>query len=236
MLNIVIVEDQYIQAENLKRMIKSWIGNNSLEAAVSIFSSGEEFLFKLEEIQVPDIILMDIQMGKVSGMDAARELRKRGIESALIFITAVSDHVFEGYEVGAANYILKPVEYNNLALNLDKIREMLSKKEKQAVIIGKKKILVQDIFYIEVMGHTIKVFTDEGETDSRQTMVSILKQLDESRFCKCHKSYVVNIGKIKKINSDSLILDNGAEVPLSRNHKKTINQKFIMYHKDRGTL
>jgi len=236
MLNIAIVEDQYVQAENLKKMAKGWGKHNNLEVAVSIFKSGEEFLFRFEEIQVPDIILMDIQMGKMSGMDTARELRKKGIESALIFITAVSEHVFEGYEVGAVNYLLKPVEYSNLALNLDKIRDILSKEEKQAIIIGKKKILVQDIFYIEVMGHTIKVFTNSDETTSRQTMVSILEQLDESRFYRCHKSYVVNIGKIKKINSDSLILDNSVEVPLSRNHRKTINQQFIEHYKGRETV
>ena len=175
-------------------------------------------------------------MKNISGMSAAKELRKRGHESSLIFITALRDYVFDGYEVGAVNYLLKPVGYTELIKNLNKIVSQYSDSSDESIIIGKQKIKETDIFYIEVQAHEITIHTDIDSISARQTLSSVLKQLNEKHFTKSHKSYVVNISRIKKINIDSLQLDNDMEIPLSRNNKKIINQQFIDYHKDRGLL
>lgn len=231
MIDITIVEDQMVQAEKIRSLVLRWAEEKGISVNLSTYGSGEELLFNLEDMNEPDIVLMDIQMGNISGMDAAREMRSRGIESDLIFITAISDYVFEGYDVGAVNYILKPISREKLEASLNKALDNISGGEDRSIVIEKQKINVDEIFYIDVMGHNLTFHTRDNEISTRLSMVSVLKELDGSQFVKCHKAYAVNVSKIKKIDKDSVKLDNDDAIPLSRNYKKQTTQKFISYHK-----
>ncbi len=112
MIRIAIVEDEPVASETLKNMIIKFMAENaaSAEFDVAEFSDAETFLDNFREYEV---IFLDIQMGGMSGMDAAREIRKRNEKVLIVFVTNMAQYAVESYEVEAYDFILKPLSYGN---------------------------------------------------------------------------------------------------------------------------
>lgn len=107
-----------------------------------------------------DIIFLDICMTHMDGMEAAKRVRKRDELVALIFITSMAQYAIHGYEVDALDFILKPVNYPQLSLRLDKVIRLLGRDDQHWLILpageGWKRVSVQDILYIEVQNHNVQ--------------------------------------------------------------------------------
>ena len=111
-IHVCIIEDEEQYSSLLKEMLRKWQDENSVVLSISLFSSGKDFLAGKELCF--DLIFLDIQLGGCSGIEIARRMREQGYEGEIVFLTAYQEYVFEGYNVRALNYFLKPIRYEQL--------------------------------------------------------------------------------------------------------------------------
>ncbi len=223
-MRIAYVEDEKIQAELLVDYLKEY----SDDIIIDYFMSGDEFLFKTENAYPYDLILLDIQMKGTSGMDVAKKIRQSDSNVCIVFLTAIKDYVFEGYEVNAYRYLLKPIQKNKLFELLDAIP---TEKHYCLITMDKMqyKLVVEDIMYIESEGHYIHIYTKDKAYMVRDNFNTFIKLFLTFDFIQTHRSYMVNLAYISQMDKDNCILDDGRLVPISRQQKKIVMESFMNY-------
>lgn len=228
MIKIAICEDEKEQQELLKKYIGQIFEGLYIKYKLEIFNSGEELLENYSNDT--DIILLDIQMGKINGMDTARKIRILDNKVEIIFITSLIEYALDGYEVRAYRYLIKPVKYENLKENIIRCIKEINIKNKYIIVRERGnqiKLDINEITYVEVQKETITIHTLNKVYKINGTMSSIEKQIDCSIFFRCHKSFLVNLEHIKSIKQYVVTLENSEEVPVSRYRFKETKDKFF---------
>lgn len=236
-INIAICDDEKVQVELLEKYVKSWAEKNNIIANIEAFYSGEAFEFSWSMDKKYDILLLDIEMAELNGVELAKKIRKEDDLLNIIFITAIPDYIGEGYNVDAINYLLKPISEIKLYECLNKAMEKMPKEEKAILIDVEGEIvrIKQDnIIYIEAFSHYIDVNTIDEKYSTRKNIGVIERELEENSFIRCHRSYIVGLRHIKKIGKTNIELDNGDIIPVSRREYSNTNKAFIRYF--RGEL
>ena len=228
MIKIAICEDEKEQQELLKVYINQIFEELSIKYKLEILNSGEELLENY--LNDTDILLLDIQMGKINGMDTARKIRTLDEDVEIIFITSLIEYALEGYEVRAYRYLIKPVKYDNLKENIINCIKEVDIKNKYIMVKEEgnlNKIDISEITYVEVQKETITIHTLNKVYKINGTMSNIEKEIDCSRFFRCHKSFLVNLEHIKSIKQYAAVLEDSEEVPVSRYRFKETKDKFF---------
>ncbi len=228
MINIAICEDEKDQQELLKGYIDKIFKESSIKYTLNIFSSGEELLKNYSKDT--DILLLDIQLNEINGMDTARKIREIDNKVEIIFITSLIEYVLEGYEVRAYRYLIKPAKYEDLKEHINHCIKEVDVKNKYIIVKeqgSRIKIEINKITYIEVQKEDITIHTINNTYNIKGTMNNIEKEINCSRFFRCHKSYLVNLEHIKSIKQYVAILENSEEVPISRYRFKDVKDKFF---------
>jgi len=231
-MKIVICEDEHAIAEQITKLVQGWASFHGQAVHITHFKSAEAFLFAYEDDKSMDLILLDIQMGEMNGMALARKIRENNDRVQIIFITGISDYAAEGYDVSAVHYLLKPVKVEKLYAALDKVSANLSKPKRTISIDtadGITLVVVDDIVFIEALGHELAITTKEGTINCRMPLYKLEEVLSDERFIKIHRSYLVNMVHIKRVTRTDVILDNGIALPLSRRLYKDINGALMKY-------
>lgn len=225
---IAICDDIQEEIDIVEKYLKKILEDKKLTSDIHRFNSSEELLS--EEISDFDLFILDVEMGKINGMDAAKEIRRRGIKSEIVFVTGFIEYIQEGYKVNAYRYILKPLKFDDIKECMDGcIEEMLNRKKRFIVISYKgaiEKINLDDINYIDVIKKSITVHTKERNISySGNSIEKLEEELSKQRFFRCHKSYLVNMMKIEKIEKESLYVA-GETIPLSRHRARDLKRAF----------
>lgn len=231
-INVAICDDEKIQVELLDKYVKNWAVKNNKIAHIEFFNSAESFDFSWGMNKKYGILLLDIQMPGLNGVELAKKIRKEDAFINIIFITAISDYIQEGYDVSAINYLIKPIKEEKLHECLDRAANKIHKEEKVILldVVGEIiKVNQDDIIYIEAFSHTIDVHTTKSKYITRKNIGTIEKELDENSFVRCHRSYIVGLKHIKRIGKTDIELDNGSIVPVSRRLYSKTNMAFIRY-------
>lgn len=236
-INIAIVEDEKIQVELLKKYVQNWALEKNIKVIIDPFYSAESFDFSFSMDKRYSILLLDIQMSGQNGIELAKEIRRKDQIINIIFITAVTDYICEGYDVSAINYLIKPIKEKKLYECLDKAALKIPKEEKSILIDVNGeicRIAQSDITYIEAFAHSIEINTINGKYTIRKSIGAIEKELEEGAFVRCHRSYIVSLKYIKRIGSTELEMDKGSIIPISRRQYSNTNMAFIKYF--RGSI
>lgn len=231
MINIAVCEDEKETQLLIVDYIEDILKNISIEYEIQKYLSGEELLeSNLKDI---DILFLDIKMEKLNGMDTARKIRKVDNGMEIIFITSLIDYVQEGYEVRAYRYLLKPIEFEELKKHmLTCIKDIEINKDSYIIIKNKSntyKIYLNEIKYIEVQKKEMLIHTINKNFDIRYSLNKIEKELNLSRFIRCHKSFIVNLSHVENIKYNIAILESGEEIPISRHRYKEVKEKFLKF-------
>lgn len=233
MLNIAVCDDERLEIEYLTHLTEEWAHKTKTAVNISGFASAEAFLFKYEENKSFDILLLDIQMKAMDGIELAEKIRENNISIQIVFITGFPDYISSGYDVSALHYLIKPVEKEKLFEVLSKAKDKINKSDKFILISADSesiKISLKDIIYIEAFGHSSCVVCKNGECTVKLPISDIGKMLDES-FIHCHRSYIANLKHISKITKTDIIFDNGKQIPVSRRMYKDVNMSFINFYR-----
>ena len=226
---ISIVDDNPTDLEYVTTIVRGWAEENRHTVSVSGFPSAEAFLFQYEDGNNFDILLLDIEMSGMSGVDLAKRLRQENETVQLVFITGFPDFVAEGYEVSALHYLMKPVSSKKLCTVLDKAASNLAKSEKRLPVTHERQtdfVPLSHIYYIEAQKQYILIHTVEKTYRMKASLAETQSALDEF-FIKCQRSFLVNLRHVARVNTGCVVLKNGAEVPISRGMAEVISREII---------
>lgn len=230
MYRMAICEDNQADVIYLRSLLEKWAENSESALKIESYPSAEAFLFQYEEDKSFDLLLLDIEMGGMSGVELARNIRRENRSVQIIFITGYMEYIAEGYDVEALHYLLKPVTAEKLYRVLDRAAERLKSKEKELCLAlpgTVVRIAFCEIRYLEVQRNYVTVHGKEDLT-VKKTLNELEEELDES-FCRTGRSYIVNLHFVKKITRTQVILKDGREIPLSRNFYEKVNRAMIQY-------
>ena len=234
-MRIAVCDDEKTQVHENVELIHTWAKKKPIDVNVDVFFSAEEFLFRWSEGHPYDLAIFDIMMKKLTGIELAKTIRKSDQELQIVFITGIADHVFEGYDVSALNYLIKPYAPELLFNTLDKAHAWFKQRETEALMISQEGRLVRipytEIIYMEIRGHYFDVYTRSmGDFRTKKKMDEMLTLLDKHLFIRCHRSYIVNIAYVMKLDSKEAFLKTGQTVPISQPNIQAITQLFLEYH------
>ena len=231
-INIAICDDEKIQVDLIEKYVRCWASNNNRLVHIETFYNAESFEFKWSMDKKYDILLLDIEMPGKNGIELAKQIRTEDDIIDIIFITAISDYIAEGYDVSALNYLIKPIKETKLYECLDKAMEKIPKEEK-TIIINENgenhRIIQSDILYIESVGHFLEIHTVDKKYTIRKNIGDMERELEKNILMKCHRSYIVGLKYIRKIGKTDILLDNNQLIPVSRRLYSNINMAFIAY-------
>lgn len=233
-IKIAICDDDITEIKYVSMIVGKWAGMNDKSAVISTFDSAESFFFHYADDKSFDILLLDIQMKNMNGVELAKQIRLDNETVQIIFITGFPDYMAEGYEVSALHYLMKPVNEQKLFEVLDKACKRLSKSEKSILLKTNGEnvcIPVGSIIYVESFAHTVEITTNKGKIKAGLSISELEKELGEG-FIRCHRSYIVGLKYIKRITKTEVILDNDISIPLSRRIYNEVNQSFIRFFKE----
>ena len=223
MINIGICEDELHYRVNIKDMLGDILSTYSINYKIYEFSSGEELLRNYPKDL--DILIMDIQMKIINGMDTARKIRDFDQNLEIIFMTSFSEFMQEGYEVKAYRYILKPISERKISRNiLPCINEIMKKKNNYLTINVKNyvdRIKIDSIVYIETDRPNILIYTNDNKYTTKMSISKIDKILREHGFFRCHNSYIVNLKLVESMNSNTLKIGE-KYIPISKYRVKEL--------------
>ena len=203
MVNIAIVEDDKAQAEQLERALIRYSDEFRIPLKTTVYSNAMAFLSKYSGEY--DIVFMDILMPMMNGMDASRLLREKDDKVMVIFVTNMQQYAIQGYEVGAFDFILKPIRYPEFKLKFTRaISKLMPQKKVASILIksdsGMVRLTPDQILYVEVQQHHCVFHTKQGAFRQYQTMKSVESQLGAYGFVRCNNYLLVNLAYVKKID------------------------------------
>lgn len=228
-LKIAICDNEQNQIEYLTSLVSSWSEREVHSCEICTFASAEAFLFEYEDDKAYDILLLDIEMGKMNGVELAKTIRESNNTVQIVFITGFPDYISEGYEVSALHYLMKPVSTEKLHAVLDKAAANLTKAEKRLCVSFDRQVdyvPLNQITYIEAKKQYVLIYTVGNTYRMKASLADIEMQLDRY-FFKCQRSFIVNLRNIIRINTDYVTLKNGVKVPISRGMAEKIGKEII---------
>lgn len=230
MIMVAVVEDDDKSAELIDGYVRKFSEANGIALAVKRFKNGVDFISDYSPSF--DIVLMDIEMPLMDGMEAARKLRELGDKSPLIFITNVAQYAVRGYEVGALDFMVKPVSYFNFTVKLKKAIDVVAAQRNNFVAFvqkdGVKKIYIDDLLYVEVFKHRLFYHTASETFEVRGSMKEAEEQLGPRDFAKCNSCWLVNLKYVTEIRQNFVWLGE-EKLQISRNKRKEFLAAVVRY-------
>lgn len=230
-MKISIVEDNPEASELLNNMILRVLAELGTTAEITSYKNG--VLFLQEYTGQNDIVFLDCEMPMMNGMEVAQKLRKEDKEVIIIFVTNLAQYAVDGYEVGALDYILKPLKYPVFARKFKRALRKIESSNDEFISIKSKRSIVKaaasEVYYVEAMGHNVTFYTANGEILSRSPLSELEATLALHGIVRCASCYMVNLMHVKKVLSDTVVLTNGTMLALTRTKKKEFMKKLAGY-------
>jgi two-component system response regulator LytT len=224
MITCIILDDEPFAHQVLEHYIAQTAGLS----LVGKYRNAVEAFEYLNKNKV-DILFLDIEMPLVNGITFLKALTDPPVT---IFTTAYKQYAFEGFELHAVDYLLKPFAYDRFEKAIEKTGLLKSKTESLAdtILVKDKQGLInlkqQEILYIEGLKDYIKITTTEKEHVIYHTLKSMLEKLDPKLFVQVHRSFLVNKQHINRIAQDMLVISNQTFIPIGKSYKKELLQQL----------
>ena len=235
MTHIAICDDEDALIGELRESLERYAAETGKEFSYFTWHDGEELLRAYQTDY--DLIFMDIKMEKLDGLKTAEQIRRMDSTVGLIFLTSLKQYVWKGYEYGAVNYLLKPVKYSVLKIELDRYFARYRGKDEPCLHFagdgGKYKIPYKDIRYAETDRRNVLLHFQDRAQVVYKNMKEVSALLCASpQFARCHQSFVVNLNFIKGIEGLEAILTTGERIPISQPRRKDFMVRMADYWGD----
>lgn len=238
MLKIAICDDNRDYRQEMEANVKAWADEQNLETEVAVFDHGDALLSACQ-VQQPDIILLDIMMPLLSGMDTAREIRKVNKVVKIVFFTSAPEFAIESYDVKASGYLLKP-------LQVEKFRNVMNdciadiQVEPDHLITrtshGYQKVFLHHIDCIEAQNKRVLIHLDDHTVlEVLETFSHFTETLPaEKGFFKCHRSYMVHMPNIDQFTTTEIITKSGITIPIARGSARDFKDAYFHHMFEKG--
>lgn len=218
MLRIGICDDESGARDALRFSIEHLLREDEGKVFYD-FSSGEGVVkWLIKHSGELDILFLDVELGGISGMETAQQIREHDANLMLVFVTGYPDFVFDGYTVGAMDYLVKPVKEDKLRQVLDRAQKLFEKRKPETFTVqnaeGLYRIAKKDILYLYSERRLVKVRTAAREYAYYGKLADAQKMLG-SGFIRIHQRYLVRAGAVSEIENGSVRIGD-TYLPVSR--------------------
>ena len=168
----------------------------------------------------------------VTGIEIAKRIRIHDKECIIVFMTSSRDHALDAFEVDAMQYLVKPVYYDKIRHIFDKTQKLFSENMRFIEVPSNglsTKILLKDIYYIEVYNKTCLIHTNLHTIKTYTPLSKLWELLDGSPFLRCHRSYILNMFYIDDILENDFLLKSSDKIPIRKDASSDIKQTYSDY-------
>lgn len=236
MIKIAICDDNKEELSKTRRECMAFGAKYpTKDIRISTFEDASSVLSYVKLQGSFDIMILDIYMPNITGVELAASLREENDECEIIFLTSSATHAIEAFTLNATHYILKPYTTEQFDSALSKAFSQIAKRKKETITLkstlGTHKILFANFLYSETQGHMQNIHLTEGITlKVRMTSIQLYERLShDSRFYKCGSTYILNLGKVKEVSVSSILLDTNEQLHMQRRQYKTLLERYTRY-------
>lgn len=232
-MRIAVVDDEPVAVRLLNQQLDRYSQEHGIDLQVTSFTDGMELVSSYRPEW--DVILLDVEMPVLDGIEAARQIRALDGNVIIIFLTNFAQYAVDSYSVGALDYVLKPVNYSMLSAKLQRVLLLLAQQSDRSIIIrnadGHHRLSLRDVYYIEILNHTLFYHTAQGilSATGSLTIKALEEELRSDGFARCSQGHLVNLRCADAIEKDTVRLTNGERLPISRNRKTAFLQIFLSF-------
>ncbi len=230
MLQLAVCDDERVFRSDLRKLLGTELELCGIDYHISEFTSGEELIAGMEKADC-QILFLDIEMKGIDGVEEARRLRETKRQMEIVFVTSYADFVFQGYEVRALNYILKPYESEKIAAVLHTALEALDIEAEKYYVIdqrgGSIRVPLSSVKYFSSDRRTVHAVTTEQEYTFYEKLSDLETKLPDT-FVRIHNRYLVHLKYLEAVRQNTAVVD-GEELPVSRSCKSGLSIAFAKY-------
>jgi len=228
-VNCLIIDDNKMARTAMKQLV-----SQVEDLTVAGECSNAMEAYNIMQSQPVDVLFLDIEMPDMTGLELTRHLGDK--KPIIIFTTSKKEYAADAFELNVADYIVKPVTTPRFLQAVEKAREIynsdkleVSIEEKEFVFIRDngilKRLLIEDIYFLEAMGDYVKVFTQQKFHAIHTTLKNVEEKLPPNKFLRVHRSYIVALNKIEKIEEGVIVINN-KPVPVADAYRSTLNKRL----------
>ena len=229
-LRAAVVEDEELSRSRIVGCLRRFGQEHGVTVKVREYADGQALLqgFRPEY----DVLFLDIEMPRLDGMSAARQIRERDEQVTIIFITNMAQYAIHGYEVGALDFLLKPLSYDALEMRLIKLLKLVQARQESGILLslgsGLRRLRVSELLYVELVGHDLVYHLRDESISLRGSMREAEEQLRGKPFFKCNSCYLVNLDHVRAV-SDGMAVVGGDRLQISRARKKAFMEALAAH-------
>ncbi len=230
-MRVAICDDEKLHLEHTKNALEE--AYKSLDLLVDVYSDGKVLLERMSKIRY-DLVILDIEMPEMNGIETARRLRAFSEKTAIVFLTSHIEYALEGYEVSALRYLTKPASVEKLSEIITYLVEREKKTKKLFIrdVEDMVTVNVSDILYMEAQNQNIRIVTVQGIYKCRYNLADYDRELSAYGFFRIHRSYLVNLAHVIRISGKEVYMADGAHLPVSRTREKQFCEALYQYVKE----
>lgn len=221
-VHAAICDDEAAFRSQLKSLLEKHSLSQGYECVIHEYASGEDLLTNLDPRT--QLLFLDVGMPGITGIEAARKINEMPQNVTTIFVTSMVQYAIEGYDVHAFAFLTKPIRYSRFSEVVSSALERLSQTGSRRILVkqGQDTFIVPtaDIYYVESFAHRMKVSLKERSFMTTSSMKDFEKDLDGCGFFRTHRCYLVNCRHVTSVHDQRVVLDNGADIPLSKQRRQ----------------
>ena len=234
MIVIGVCDGEQAVRSLLASYVERYKNETNTEIQLLSYSTGEKMIknYMLDM----DLIFLEIPLRKINGLKIAGYLREYDERVRIVFLTTVMTYVLEAYDVGASNYLLKPLSYSKFCRELSRIYAGSKEREERSFLEQSKnalhKVYFHEIRFIETSGKSTLIHTEKGEILSARQMKQYEELFAGTTLMRCHAGYIVNLRYFDKLEDSELTLTDGSRIPVSRSRRKQVLEQIKLFYGD----
>ncbi|MBR5512563.1 MAG: response regulator transcription factor [Ruminococcus sp.] len=226
-MKIAVCDDNQIDRDVIKDLLRKYMSEKHIPEVITEYENGMNLIYDIADGGCYDIVFLDIYMEEIHGMDIARKLRSTGYTGKIVFLTSTAEFAVDSYEVEAVGYLLKPHDYSKLCSVLDRI---IGKTSSEQFYFSFRNTIhsvpFNEIMYVESNNNICIIHrSDRKEFTVHKKLSEIEQQLNDSRFLRCHQSFLVNMNYIAEADKQ-FVLTTGDIVLIRQRSQKQIKKTY----------
>ena len=230
-LIIGICDDEQKSIEITKEYCEKVSEELGIEFAYRIFMSGEEVL---ECDEIIDILMLDIEMNGINGIETMHELEDKDTIGNILFVSGYADYIHESFGTKTKGFICKPIEYSQVKKEIEKTITYIKKAMNKQIIkvdVGGRLILLdtENIVYIQGEGRYVRIVTNTESCLVTENIKVWGEKLTNNNIQRVHKSYLVNFKYILRVAGTEIILKDNTKLPIGRKYCETVREQYRKY-------
>lgn len=230
-MKIAICDDEIQFIDAVSSLLEQWAKKHGLPLTLRHFTDGDA-LIDAHQSEYMDLIILDIIMPLISGLDTAREIRNSDQSVPIVFLTSSKEFAVDSYDVKALNYLIKPVDPVKLFQTLDdflKIHSLAKAAFTAHTADGFFRIVIADVIYLEAQNKEVLLYMTNGRIITICEQFSKCEEVfsPENGFCRCHRSYIVNLSYVEQFSKTAVTTLHGTDIPISRNKYSLFKEVYF---------